>query len=226
MQLDLALYLRLSRTLEGSQGVGQPSTEEHTDVLKSLDRFLLSVQEQTELLRGREAVRTETQSIQVEDIVEEAPAEDAAEPPPIEEAAPAPWMRQHDLLYEDVLWLFKVGDNEGALTSLGRLVLVAFETQELQRFLEINETKLVGLYEKLLGPFDQEFKVLNPSLGDRFFWSADEAQNLLTLAREKPVINDYLEASPLPRMATLALLHRFHTERLISFGEEDQAAVQ
>lgn len=221
MQLDLALYLRLSRSLEGSQGSGQPSTEDNTNVLKALDSFLFSVQEHAELLRGRDAVRTETQGIQVEEIVEEAP-----EPPPVDEAPPVSWTRQHDLLYEDVLWLFKVGDNEGALTSLGRLVQVAHETQELQRFLDINENKLVGLYEKLLGPFAQQCRVINGALGDRYFWNAEDAQNLLTLLREKPVVEGFLEASPLPRIATLALLHRFHTERLVSFGEEEQAAVQ
>jgi len=220
MQLDLALFLRLSRTIEGRQATPAEVNEEHSALLKSLDLFLMTVQERSELLRGRETVQQEQPVIQVEAIVEEV-----EEAPAAEEAPPVPWTGRHDLLYEDVLWLFKVGDNEGALVSLGRLLNVAYDTQELSRFLDINRPKLVGLYEKTLGSFDRELEITNHGLGDRYFWNVEEAQATLNLARQEGSIGNLLAATDMPDLRALALLHRMYVERVISFQDEADQAV-
>jgi hypothetical protein len=137
-----------------------------------------------------------------------------------EEEPPPVWSQQHDLLYEDILWLFKVGDNEGALASLGRLLHVAEETSEMQRFLEINEPKLVGLYERILGSFKLPLVVSGNGLGDRFFWSVEAAQEILRLGREVANLEDLIKRSSLSRMKTLALVHRMHTEGLLTLQQE------
>jgi hypothetical protein len=224
MQIDLALFLRLSRTLERTAGGVQAPAAQHAAVLKALDRFVVAIDELEEMLRpaetppplptqiALEATKVPEQKTEVAPAVPR-PAEAEAVP----EAAPGVWSREHDLLYEDVLWLFKVGDNEGALVSLGRLLALASETPELQRFADINEKKLLGLYEKVLGSFSMPFTVGTNGLGDRYFHSMEEAQTVYRQAREHGTVAELLEASPMSRLKTLALMHRFQIERLMTF---------
>ncbi|MBM4353181.1 MAG: hypothetical protein FJ109_05190 [Deltaproteobacteria bacterium] len=219
MQLDLALFLRLSRTLEGTTVEAQVALDDHAAVLSALDRFLLSVNEQTELLRPRDtAPAAAAIQVELEESHEIPPIpEEAALPPELEEELPPQvWTRQHDLLYEDVLWLFRIGDNEGALVSLGRLLAVAADTQELQRFLEINESKLVSLYERMLGSFQLPLAVSDDGVGDRYFIRPQEAQALLRLGKECDNLAQLLDRTATPRMQALALVHRLHSEGLLS----------
>ncbi len=224
MQLDLALFLRLSRTLEGTTAEAQVALDDHAAVLSALDRFLLSINERSELLRPREAAPTEA-AIKVE--LEESheippiPEEETPAPAAEEELPPQIWTRQHDLLYEDVLWLFRVGDNEGALISLGRLLAVASDTQELQRFLEINENKLVNLYERILGSFRLPLQVSDDGVGDRYFIRPQDALSLLRIGKDCENLDQLIERSPMTRMQTLALVHRLHSEGLLAVQTGD-----
>ncbi len=227
MQLDLALFLRLSRTLEASQSIGQVASDEHQDVLRALDQLFLTVAEQMDLLRAREAAQPAAETaVDVEELEEtkELTVEEELPPEvPETELPPQVWTAQHDLLYEDILWLFRVGDNEGALVSLGRLLNVAGQTPELERFLEINESKLVGLYERLLGSFQRPLTVSDNGLGDRYFWDVQEAQELLKLGRAAGTLATLLERSPYPTMKTLAMAHRLQREGLFQFSADDAA---
>jgi len=243
MQLDMALFLRVSRTLEGARSGSVQAGPEALAVLKALDDLLVALDERRDYLRGRDAaLSAQAQATATESMVEEtvdsaAQAEAASAPEAVTETlpiaaemprarGPAVWGKAQDLLYEDVLWLFKVGDNEGALISLGRLINIADGTQEISRFLEINRDKLVGLYEKLLGPFARPFAVPVNGLGDRFFWDVTEAQTVLTLAREHATVEKVLERSPMGPVKTLAMLHRLSIERIITFGDEAVISVK
>jgi hypothetical protein len=220
MQLDLALFLRLSRTLEGTRATGESPLDEHLDILRALDRLFLTVSERMELLRTGEMAAPDEVGIEVEEFEEVPEAIPEVEVEVAEEAPPPPvWTAQHDLLYEDVLWLFKVGDNEGALISLGRLLHVAGDTPELLRFMDINEKKLVGLYERLLGSFQLPLTVSSNGLGDRYFWNVEEAHAVLKRAREAGSVSGLLEASDMPTMKTLALVHRMHLEGLVTLQQ-------
>ena len=57
------------------------------------------------------------------------------------------------ILYEDIGALFGIGDHEGALVSLERLLTVAPLTPQIEVFIEQNEQKLLGYYESTLGPW-------------------------------------------------------------------------
>ncbi len=57
------------------------------------------------------------------------------------------------VLYEDIGALFEIGDREGALVSLERLLVVAPITPQIESFLEHNEARLVEYYESVLGPW-------------------------------------------------------------------------
>jgi hypothetical protein len=65
----------------------------------------------------------------------------------------AQWSRRIELLYDDVLYLFHCGDKEGALISLERLLLIAPKNADVQRFISVNEKKLLEVYQDVLGSF-------------------------------------------------------------------------
>ncbi len=86
----------------------------------------------------------------------------AAPPPPPPEARSAEaqdvagaWAREVEQLYEDALFLFGLGDVEGALISVERLLVVAPRVAEFREFIALNEARLLPLYEKLFGGFDE-----------------------------------------------------------------------
>ncbi|MBM4397571.1 MAG: hypothetical protein FJ087_18025 [Deltaproteobacteria bacterium] len=83
-----------------------------------------------------------------------------AVPPPSETAkpkdsAPVHWGVAEGLLYEDVLNLFALGDQAGAMTSLERLIMLCPHAEELATFLEKNGELLRKLYEEHLGTLDR-----------------------------------------------------------------------
>ncbi|MCB9737640.1 MAG: hypothetical protein H6747_00055 [Deltaproteobacteria bacterium] len=56
-------------------------------------------------------------------------------------------------LYDDVRALFEIGDREGALISLERLVVVAPLSPQILGFLAHNEARLLEYYQGVFGPF-------------------------------------------------------------------------
>ncbi len=58
-------------------------------------------------------------------------------------------------LYEDVRALFEIGDREGALISLERLIVLAPLAPQVEAFLEHNESRLLEYYEQAFGPWSR-----------------------------------------------------------------------
>ena len=58
-------------------------------------------------------------------------------------------------LYEDIGALFEIGDREGALISLERLLAIAPITPQVEEFLGHNEGRLLEYYESVLGPWQR-----------------------------------------------------------------------
>ena len=90
---------------------------------------------------------------------EEEPAEEPVEEPQSDEQT-SEWPREVELLYEDVHWLFQLGDVDGALISLERLLVLAPDNEEIQAFVALNEKKLLELYHTVLGDWDRVPRVL------------------------------------------------------------------
>ena len=67
--------------------------------------------------------------------------------------------------------------------------------------------------------------VTNHGLGDRYFWNVDEAQATLNLVRQEGNIDKLLAATEMPDLRALALLHRMYIERVVSFQDEADQAV-
>ena len=86
------------------------------------------------------------------DVKPAPPAEEYLAPVLEEEEPPSPgWTRRAELLYDDMLRLFRLGDSDGALVSLERLLTSTPLNQDLEEFVEVNEERLMELYKSVLG---------------------------------------------------------------------------
>ncbi len=215
MQMTLALYIRLARTLEGREVSHVELGEKPLVVLRSLDRLLVAMEEQAELLRIHEAAPPELPTLEGEPTGETLTGEVIQEIVAPPDESPGQWTREYDLLYEDVMWLFRMQDSAGALSSVSRLLDVAATTKELRQFLELNESKLVSAYERALGPFDRPIFCPAVSLAEHYFYNQDEAELVLEAVRVSNCIRQVLEQSPVGRLQTLSLLYRFRNERIL-----------
>lgn len=126
------------------------------------------------------------------------------------------WGRAHDALYEDVLWLFKMGDNEGALNSLGRLIDIGGGTEELARFLKINQSKLNILYHKLIGaPEVTIYRANGSELGRRYFFNRDDIESLMDNLSEAATIEELASMTGFDQLKVYAYLHRLLREHIV-----------
>ena len=76
-------------------------------------------------------------------------------PKPLPAAEPAKWGDREKLLYRDILHLFELGDQGGAMASLERLFMLAPGSSELTVFLTKNENTLLKLYRDHIGSMDR-----------------------------------------------------------------------
>ncbi len=214
---------------------------EETVVLESEDTSATAVMDLAEVEAAIAEVSSEAAEPAVEVVVEEA----APDTPEIEvvsadeklpdesEAAPTlamdliagvphVWGPLHDKLYEDVLWLFKMGDNEGALNSLARLLDSGEGTEELERFLTINQQKLYDLYHRIVGePSALIERHEDAVIGDRYFYQRAEVEALLEQVNGARPIVEVIEASKLPELKVYSYLHRIRREGLIRVHRSD-----
>lgn len=74
-------------------------------------------------------------------------------------------------LFADVRQLFQIGDREGALISLERLIVLAPLNPAIEGFLDQNEDRLLQYYEKAFGPWSRALRVRadGPRMPDGFF---------------------------------------------------------
>ncbi len=250
--VNVALHLRLARILTGKSVAVEASLGlEANECLTALDGLMVAIEERAELLRlpaAAEAVVPEIEVIvdEVAEVVLPTREDDAILPPGVElpeaaettalpaEAAPVPtlamdqvvapvvWSALHDHLYEDILWLFKMGDNEGALNSLARLMDLGDGTEELQRFLTINQEKLFDLYHRLVGDAGamverQEGAVI----GDRYFFQRAEVEALLDSVNGATSISDLFRSAGLSELKVYSHLHRIRREGLVQIHRSD-----
>lgn len=79
----------------------------------------------------------------------------ATRPVPIPAEPKVRWSPSEQMLYEDILTLFELGDQPGAMTSIERLLMLSPKAQELEVFLERNESTLKRIYEEYFGSLDR-----------------------------------------------------------------------
>jgi hypothetical protein len=236
--VNLALHLRLARILTGESAAGDARLgPEALECLSVLDDLMVAMDERVELLRLPEAVEAVEAAVEVvvekaeevsdvEISVEEAELVDGGEEMPTLTIDQLPgamqWGPLHDKLYEDVLWLFKMGDNEGALNSLARLLDFGEGTEELERFLSINRQKLYDLYHRIVGePGDLIERQEDVVIGDRYFYQRVEVEGLLDQVNGARPIGDVIEDSDLSELKVYSYLHRIRREGLVRIQRSD-----
>ncbi len=79
----------------------------------------------------------------------------ATRPVPVPVAPKVRWSPSEQMLYEDILTLFELGDQPGAMISIERLLMLSPRAQELDVFFERNESTLKRIYEEYFGSLDR-----------------------------------------------------------------------
>lgn len=158
-----------------------------------------------------------------EDVLETAAAAAAATPrAPVEATAAdivppgvSGWQAEVELLYNDVLRLFSLGDTDGALVSLERLLIIAPINDQIRNFLRVNESKLMKLYEGVMGPWSNvPHKVDNPH-APVFFKQHAKFKTILHLVDGKRDLGTILEESYFLPLETCAVLNQLIRSKVI-----------
>ena len=120
-------------------------------------------------------------------------------------------------LYDDVLWLFSVNDFEAALISLERLMIMSHPEGEVASFVELNASKLLNLYESLIGPFDKiPSQKPNGAVGLSAMLGYAPLATTLALVDGQRSITDIIAASEQGALQTSGVLNQLNRAGFIS----------
>jgi hypothetical protein len=123
------------------------------------------------------------------------------------------------LLYDDVLWLLAINDGEGALISLERLLVIATPSGDLKEFVDLNEAKLLSLYEGYMGPFDKLVQRVPPHEGmgamPTAYTGNEKIGNVLNLVDGTSSISKIVAGSPYSQLETCCILNQLRRAALV-----------
>jgi len=131
---------------------------------------------------------------------------------------PSPgWQRSHELLFDDALRLFKLGDSDGALVSLERLLASCQLNDDLQEFVKVNEERLMEVYEVLLGPWEKvPLRIeCDEPLPDSFFHTEKIVQ-ILALVDGTASLSDIFSSTDMSALEVASVLSQLIRARAIS----------
>ncbi|GMV39982.1 MAG: hypothetical protein AMXMBFR64_16980 [Myxococcales bacterium] len=138
-----------------------------------------------------------------------------------EEPFTSEWPREVELLYEDVHWLFQLGDIDGALISLERLLVLAPENEEIQAFVSLNERKLIEIYQSVLGDWDRVPRLSEGGLSMPVVTSTgDKVRRILKHIDGGRSIREILGASSSNRLEVCSVLSQLIRARVIVFDDQ------
>ena len=112
-----------------------------------------------------------------------------------------------DGLFRDVRALFEIGDREGALVSLERLIVVAPIAPQIESFLEHNESRLLNYYQSVFGPFARIPRLTNdhPAMPSGYFKMA-KVHTISSLIDGQRTVSEVIEVSDLRKIEACAVL--------------------
>jgi hypothetical protein len=125
-------------------------------------------------------------------------------------------------LYDDVRALFEIGDREGALISLERLIVVAPIAPEIEGFLGHNEARLLDYYQNVFGPFSRTIRMaedkgqMPPS-----YFSQEKVQTVLDMIDGSRTVSEIIDGSGLRRIETCAVLSQLVRASAVDVGVVD-----
>ena len=130
-------------------------------------------------------------------------------------SAAAGWQAEVELLYNDVLRLFSLGDTDGALVSLERLLIVAPINDQIRSFLRVNEAKLMKLYEGVMGPWSNVPRRVDGRNVADFFSQHAKFKTILHLVDGARDLGAILDESYFLPLETCAVLNQMIRAKVI-----------
>ncbi len=116
-----------------------------------------------------------------------------------------------NLLYDDIVWLVSIDDWAGALISLERLLVMAKVDGQIKEFVDVNEVKLLNVYESYLGPFSKIPKVLPRDIDNAMpsaYERAEKIRTILELIDDQRTLSDLMRDAPLSPLETCCVINQ------------------
>ena len=111
------------------------------------------------------------------------------------------------VLYEDIGALFEIGDREGALVSLERLLTVSPISPQIETFLAHNEARLLEYYESVLGPWSRVVRLRDGDGGmPQAYFNFDKMMRVVSLLDGTRPLSRVLSEAGLRHIETCAVL--------------------
>ena len=127
-------------------------------------------------------------------------------------------------LYEDIGALFAIGDREGALISLERLLTVAPITPQIETFLEHNEKRLLEYYENVLGPLTRMAAMKDgESTMPAGYFRFEKVQRIVRAVDSQHTVEDVISQSGLRRIEACAVLSQLVRAAAVDLGDKPDA---
>lgn len=124
------------------------------------------------------------------------------------------------ILYEDIGALFEIGDREGALISLERLLAVAPISPQIDAFLSHNEQRLVEYYETVLGPWSRIGRLREGETAmPPGYFRLDKVALLLPYLDGTRTLDDAMAHSGLRRIEACAVLSQLARSSSLDLGD-------
>ena len=127
--------------------------------------------------------------------------------------------RAVELLYQDIVWLVSIDDWGGALISLERLLVSARLDGLVKEFIDVNEVKLLNLYESYLGPFDKVPTRRTLDLDNTMpsaYARAEKLAKMLAIIDGKRDINELFAISPYTPLETCSALNQLRRSGIVA----------
>jgi hypothetical protein len=125
-----------------------------------------------------------------------------------------------DNLFSDVKSLFEIGDREGALVSLERMIVVAPLTRSIKNFLSHNESRLLDYYQNVFGPFNRpvSMKTGDETMPAAYFALAKVAK-ISALIDGNTTVQEVIDSSGLTTIETCAVISQLYRSSSVEIGQ-------
>ncbi len=124
-------------------------------------------------------------------------------------------------LYDDVRALFEIGDREGALISLERLVVVAPLTPQIEAFLHHNEARLLEYYQGVFGPFTRiPALVQSEQRMPAGYYAMEKIRRIAGLVDGRRTVEQILAQSDMSRIEACAVLSQLVRSAALDVGQK------
>ncbi|HAN32263.1 MAG TPA: hypothetical protein DCQ06_11755 [Myxococcales bacterium] len=124
------------------------------------------------------------------------------------------------MLYSDVRSLFEIGDREGALVSLERLIIVAPLSSQVDAFLTHNEPRLMEYYGNVFGPFSRTLRApTGPNPMPDSYFAMDKVNRIWRLVDGDKTVHEIIELSEMRTVEACAVISQLVRSTAVEVSE-------